>query len=363
MQNGLKNFLKKKHLCLKCQKVFYDKSTLNRHNKSHNILRNKHKLTEDFSQNTLQEIKFDKNNIRKEQKEKKKKNIKKKVMWQTNLVHEKIIPVSKVSTKKYDLFSDIIELHAHVDNILLHFKNRCQSLELSQLKSFVESKSKKHFDEIIFRAMLSLVDDGLSFYLQNAKVMIEMVSNEKRITPTLLEKRAQLLKDNIAIICTNKDMYIELTDIPNPTKVVKKSAKEFLEEVIVKFDDDEKVMEEELSKKYKLNLECIAKKIQKKKEIKDKRVENMKTYENDSQPKRLCIIARKINSVYIIERKNALPINFIVNKLVSIKDEEKVMDDIKKLVLITKGWLKFYKTYLLKDKMNDINQICELIQL
>ena len=89
----------------------------------------------------------------------------------------------------------------------------------------------------------------------------------------------------------------------------------------------------------------------------------MKKYENESQPKRLCIIARKINSIYIIERKNALLINFIVNKLVSIKDEEKVMDDIKKLVLITKGWLKFYKTYLLKDKMNDINQICELIQL
>jgi ribosomal protein L37AE/L43A len=140
-----------KYQCEDCKKYFYDKSTLNRHGKTH-------LFSCEQCKHTFQN---------------------KDVLNTHKLLHRKTreqnISENKVALTLTNLES-ILDIQKHIERLMLIFTNRGQAVELAELKNQIERISKKTLNDRILVAMLSIDPEAYSLYHFNNKVYIKLVS-------------------------------------------------------------------------------------------------------------------------------------------------------------------------------------------
>jgi hypothetical protein len=86
----------------------------------------------------------------------------------------------------------VLDLHKHIEGLLLTVTNRGQALELTEMKNYVEKIVKKNVSDEILRATLSMHPEAYSLYVLNNVVYIEIVSSSRKIDPKILEERRKL---------------------------------------------------------------------------------------------------------------------------------------------------------------------------
>ena len=195
-----KNDISGKYKCDVCNKYFFDKSTLNRHKKTHmysceqcektfqnNDTFAKHELIHTQTQVYLCEQfgkKFQSQDVIEKQ----------------TVMHKKTIKEDNFNLKVELTAEDIeliLDVHKHIEGLLAIVTNRGQSMEWSDLKSHAEKNMKRNFTDEIFSATISVVPEAYSLYLFNNIIYIQLVSNNLFINPKILEERKNNFKDSI----------------------------------------------------------------------------------------------------------------------------------------------------------------------
>jgi predicted SprT family Zn-dependent metalloprotease len=318
-----------KFQCDNCQECFFDKSTLNRHKKNH-------LYPCEHCENTFQNIAGLSNH----------KVMHRKTTEQNNIEGKAILTTENLSL--------VLDLHKHIEGLLLTVTNRGQALELTEMKNYVEKIVKKNVSDEILRATLSMHPEAYSLYVLNNVVYIEIVSSSRKIDPKILEERRKLFKNKIRALHQNDMLVVNLIDIPKTKSVMYKSALDIINENIVHFSESEEEdlndnpQTEELSRFDKLSEKIKKKQLRKLKEKK-------KINEIDWQKHRLPDLARKTNSLFIRENKSVLNINTIYRNLNTSTKE--INSDFQRLVRSSKGWLTDRNGWIRKKAM-DINIIC-----
>ena len=124
------------------------------------------------------------------------------------------------------------------DKIVSLLTNRSQAVTMKIVKDFYEKNSKVDFDELFFRAILSINFEFYKLELHEKEIHIEMAAEKKPVTPSMLRFREQRMRKELEEIIETKAKYIDLVELPMPKKKVYKSAKEVLLANIVDFGDE-----------------------------------------------------------------------------------------------------------------------------
>ena len=354
--------IKDKYQCDECLKGYFDKSTLNRHKKQHylpceicgDIFDGKSKLNSHVISHENEKII-------------KVPNItshiiiqRKQVHWANELecVHE--IPITKLPMNKQTIKS-ILYMFEEIDKIMLIFTNRNQCVTEEDLTKHYERSTKKVFDTIIFRALLSVYPESLIIELINKKLHIQIDASSKPVTPSKLVKRKDILVDKLDMLNDENALYIDLVKLPEDNKSSYKNAMEILDDNIVKLSDEEEDNFNEVEHNKLSAFERIKLKIKHNSFLKRKR--ELKIRCMDWQFKRLGTLARTINSIYFFEQKKVMKMDILLEKiryrkycLVSIKS------DLNRLIENSNGWLTLFKDMVKINSDMNINSVCELLQ-
>ena len=148
----------KRFKCDVCDKSFFDKSTLNRHSKKHQvpctICGKTFKKKED-------EINHEKEHMEDGYDASNKVIMKRRtISWANDLndIHE--IPITKLVLKD-DVIEEIKDMFSCIKRFMMIMLKRKQLCKLSELKQNYERNSKKAFNEVVFRAVLTLAPNAL----------------------------------------------------------------------------------------------------------------------------------------------------------------------------------------------------------
>ena len=258
----------------------------------------------------------------------------KQITWSSNLTNVKIMPISKVCLNEENV-KNILELQKATDRYMCQLHNRGQIITLDNLKINIASVMKKTVDEQKLLAMFSVHDNMYSFYLDNKNVCITMKTSVQKVTPTVINDRTVQFRETLFNM-KRKHSYIDLISFPEPKKNSYKSAKEIIQENILRFSFSDSESESDSGT---LNYEQIRTKIQRKNEKKLKRQHRIDSI--DWQYQRLSDLSRLINNIYISEKKKALRFNILVDRLVFIKEanHETITSDLHRLINSSNGWL------------------------
>ena len=146
---------------------------------------------------------------------------KKSVTFKSNLVDELEIPFSKVKTKGVE--EAIENLFNSVEQVMTVFTNRKQTISISGLVDHVEKQSKKTFDVLLFRVLVTF-----DLYRVNlVKGDIEVCVEEDRLTPSINNKRREKLNHDLKVSATFN--YIDVVNLPEKPTINYITAKEVIE--------------------------------------------------------------------------------------------------------------------------------------
>ena len=339
-----------KFKCKQCDKVYYDKSTLNRHQVNHchhcslcnKLFKSKKILKEHMvSHEQVQLVKKGKS-----------------LSWSSSLEDIRVIPVTKLSSQKSNLRT-IFEMFIETEKIVSSLVNRSQPVTMKIVKDFYEKNSKQDFDELFFRAILSVDYEVYKLELYEKEIHIEMASEKKPVTPSILKLREQKMREVLEEIIVTKAKYIDLVELPRPHKKVYKSAKTMLLENIVDFGDEaieKKDSEEENLKKMKMTLPELMQKVESRSKIVKER--KAKFDQIDWQAQRLPEVARLVNRLFISQEKSVIRYEALTEKMKYVRGSSKVESDLNLLIERTNGWLKTFGGWVKRDTSMEINEIC-----
>ena len=237
--------------------------------------------------------------------------------------------------------------------------NRSQPVTMKIVKDFYEKNSKQDFDELFFRAILSVDYEVYKLELHEKEIHIEIASEKKPVTPSMLKLREQKMREVLEEIIVTKAKYIDLVELPRPHKKVYKSAKTMLLENIVDFGDEaiEKIeSEEEKSKKMKMTLPELMQKVESRSKILKER--KAKFDQIDWQAQRLPEVARLVNRLFISQEKSVIRYEALTEKMKYVRGSSKVESDLNLLIERTNGWLKTFGGWVKRDTSMEINEIC-----
>ena len=247
-------------------------------------------------------------------------------------------------------------MFSSIESIMTLFINRKQLVTTNELINSVQMLTKQTFDIHIFRILVSL--DMYCVQLVNSDLIV--IVFEGKITPKIVKKRLSNLKSKLNE-CENY-LYLDLINFPEREVEKYQSAKDVIEDNIFKFDITEEVSDddEECFKEIK-NISTSLLKMAKQKN-KLKRIREKKFKQIDFQKNSMPELARIVNSIYIGEKRLTLQKSTLVEH---IKDSgystiRKIEDDLNRLISLSDGWLKvMYKDWVRKNRMIDINTLCE----
>ena len=138
--------------CDICEKTFYDKSTLNRHKKVHT-----------FVCKTCEKVFTSKDDLNKHMRYHDEKTdtvkIKKNVVCADELEDVKEIPITKIAFNS-GTSASIKQMFSSIEAFMPLAANRNKSLKLNEFKEAYENVSRKNFDELTFRALLSVYPEA-----------------------------------------------------------------------------------------------------------------------------------------------------------------------------------------------------------
>lgn len=339
----------KKYQCEKCEKFFFDKSTLNRHVRTHKfkcgLCTKMFSSKQNLEEHTM--VHQSKDAARKPQE----KQIKT-VSWSENLEEVKEIAVTKVPVN-HETFEKILDIQKHTDNILMIYHNRGQNLKMEELCDYIERQTHKTLQEITLKAMLSVNPNLYIISIFKKEMLIQMKTVLKIVTPSTLATRRCLFKSAIKEIHETSARYIDLVSFPEFKKTEYKSAIDILKQNIVHFSEDE---DEEIEQDDNLNsFAKLVKKIEKKGEKKARREKRFGQI--DWQLRRLPGLARAVNSVYCSEQKSSIKLEILASKVGN--NSKNTISDLERLIKDSKGWLIRYKDWVKRKSSANINDICK----
>ena len=348
--------------CEECGKSFYDKSTLNRHKKKHQIqcqkcgnicrcriiLKNKRKSPADV------ETKKKSNVIEHFT------NTNKHVNWDNNLENVKEIPITKISFN-LETSSRIKLMFEELERFMVFHGNRGQSIPMKKMIETYERNSKKNFDEQIFKALLTVNPEAYKIELNRNEVHIMMLGGAK---PSKMLVRQSKLREELSKLETEKPLYIDLAEIEEPKKIKYKSAKITIMENLMNFGDDVEDTEEMGVNQNKCisSYEELKKKIERKQCIKKKREKQMESV--DWQLMRLPNMIRKINNVFLTEKKASLKTEDIITQIEFMGySSNNIENDLERLIQNSNNWLTSAGGRIKRNSNMDINHVLNMFKI
>jgi Zn finger protein HypA/HybF involved in hydrogenase expression len=340
-----------KFKCRQCDKIYYDKSTLNRHQLNHchhcsqsnKVFKSKKVLKEHLvSHEQVPPVKKGKT-----------------LSWSSSLEDVKVIPVTKLSSEKRNLRT-IFEMFMVTDKIVSLLTNRSQAVTMKIVKDFYEKNSKVDFDELFFRAILSINFEFYNLELHEKEIHIEMAAEKKPVTPSMLRFREQRMRKELEEIIETKAKYIDLVELPMPKKKVYKSAKEVLLANIVDFGNElieKKESEDKKSKKMKMTLPEIIQKVESRNKIVKER--QTRFDQIDWQSKRILELARLVNRIFISQEKSVIMYGALIEKIRYVRGSSQIGCDLDLLIERSNGWLRIFGGWVKRDTSMEINEICD----
>ena len=333
--------------CEICARKYYDKSTLNRHVKSHSFrcvtcdkaFKDKKNLDEHIL--THKEV----SNVMNCEK------ASKMVSCPDNF--EDVAEIPKIKAPFNDEMVDkVLEIKQHTDKVLLIHKNRGQFMKVNDLKKYIESQTKRNLTDNMLKVMISLCPGHYAISMFKANVVIEMETSDKPVTPRTNDMRWSEFKKEIWHIHQKKEKCVDLIAFPEQQKYLYKSAKDLIEEHILKISDDEE--EDAMNDENDNHFERLLKKVKKKADKKARRGNRLKGI--DFQKNRLPQLAREVNSVYRSDQKSCIKFEVLLSRISSGSDSKR--SDLERLIRDSNGWLKMYKDWVKRKPSVDINTVC-----
>ena len=337
----------KKIKCGACHKCFFDKSTLNRHSKNHQI---PCKICGKTFKKKEDEINHEKEHMEDGDDASNKVTVKKRtISWANNLNDIREIPTTKLALKE-EVIKEIKDMLLCFKRFMVIMLKRGQLCKLSELKQIYERNSKKAFDEVVFRAVLTLAPSALE---------VEFIEGDIYINILDLENSDEIIDTRLIELKFENAHYVDLIQPPEVKKKAYKSAKETIMENIMKFEEESDNGEEVIEDNEAPFFERLKKKIEMKNAIKKKRELKMKTI--DWQLKRLPTLARLIHNIFISEQKSALKKDFLFEKVKhSDYTSTHLVSDFDRLVKQTGSWLIPFKEWVKRRSKYDINNVCNV---
>ena len=331
---------KKKFICDICEKEYFDNSTLHKHNKRKHLMKiNEVKEKDIFiNENVIKTIVKQTKNVN----------------FKENIQEVVEIPYTKASVRGKE--DEIVEMFSSIESIMTLFTNRKQLVTTNELINSVQMLTKQTFDIHIFRILVSL--DMYCVQLVNGDLIVTVF--EEKITPIIVKKILSNLKSKLNE-CQNY-LYLDLINFPERKVEKYQSAKDVIEDNIFKFDITEEVSDddEEYFKEIKNISTSLLKMVKQKNKL--KRIREKKFKQIDFQKNSMPELARIVNSIYIGEKRLTLQKSTIVEHIEysGYSTIRKIEDDLNRLISLSDGWLKvMYKDWVRKNRMIDINTLCE----
>ena len=345
----------KRFECDECKKTFHDKSTLNRHKKIHT-----------FVCKTCEKVFLSKEDLNKHKKSHSGKTrilkLKKNVIWANVLEQVKEIPTTKLAFNA-GTSGSIKQMFSSIESFLPLSANRNRSLNINEFKVAYENISKKSLDDLVFRALLSIYPEAYKVELSGNVLNVILNGKSK---PSDLTERKECFDERMKELDVTNPRYIDLIEFEERKETIYKSAKETIVENIVKFVDDDdngdidlflEVLE--LNNKFKTGFERLKNIIEIKSMKKKKRESKMKNI--DWQLLRLERLARLVNKIFLSEKKTALRLEFLEEKLIHSEYScTTVKSDLERLIKNSNGWLKIWKGWIKKNSSMDVTNVVKL---
>lgn len=319
--------------CDICKKSYFDKSTLNRHVKTHQDLEHGKK-----DSSVAEEVP----------------KPKKRLSWATNLDEIMIIPATKLILNEItsNCIREMLSCFKHFMAMML---KRAQLWKLKEIKKNYERNCRKAFDDRIFRAILSLDPSSMKSKIINNEVYINIV--DINILEEIIEKRLEEASDEAA-------PYIDLIETLEVETKQYKTAKETIMGHILKTEEKSKDDLENLVENDDQNcsvFERISRKI--KVQNKERHKRQLMLDSIDWQGKRMPKLARMIQCIFNSEDRSALKKDFLMEKIVSNGfPSANILSDFDKIIKETKGWLLSFKDFVKRKPDVDINDVCKLFK-
>ena len=357
-----------KFKCLACEKVFFDKSTLNRHRQMYcyycNVccksFRNKKAFREhSHKEETTEEVLSIEAQLGEIQVEEEEQFVAKRkcVNWNPKLEEVKEFIDSKYKINEQKL-REIYDMFKATENILMLLMNRNQAVKLIDVKQYYERNVKKDFEVNKFKAMLAINHDAYTIELYKKEIHIEMKESDENITPSILVERNQLMKNRLDEYFNNNHLYVDIFEFPEPPRSSYKTAKEVLKANILKFSDSDSDETDMENVTRKMTFPEMLERVKKKEEKKKKREANFNKI--NWQAQRLPGFARLVNRIFVTEKKSVLRIEQLLAKL-KFAQVGNAISDLNCLIKKSHGWLENVMGCIRRDSSLDINKICDLL--
>ena len=180
--------------------------------------------------------------------------------------------------------------------------------------------------------------------------------------PSDIKKRKIELECVIKEIESKKDRYIELVDLPEIKREIYKTAKETIIENIIKFDDDISLVSEDYKKDESSGFrtfEELKQKIERKNLIKKKKEQNFKQI--DFQLKRMKQLTNLVNKIFLAESRSSLKIYFLTEKIKRCEYSSiSINEDLSRLMKESNGWLKPWRGWLKRNSSIHVKDVLKL---
>ena len=138
---------------------------------------------------------------------------------------------------KDNVIEEIKDMFSCIKRFMMIILKRKQLCKLSELKQNYERNSKKTFDEVVFRAVLTLAPNALEEEIIEGDIYINILD---------LEMSDEILDSKLTELKLENAHYVDLIQPLEIKKKAYKSAKETLLENIMKLDEESGTHEEVL---------------------------------------------------------------------------------------------------------------------
>ena len=255
--------------------------------------------------------------------------------------------------------SKALEMFDNIERFMAICGSRGASVKMEKFISMYEQNSKVKFEEPMFRAILSMIPEAYRVGLNKNVLHVTFQGGAK---PSDIKKRKVELECVIKEIESKKDRYIELVDLPEIKIESYKTAKETIIENIIKFDDDTSIASEDSKKDEPagiLTFEELKQKIERKNLIKKKR--EQKFSQIDFQLKRMKQLTNLVNKIFLGESRSSLKIDFLTEKIKHCEYSSSSIDkDLKRLIKESNGWLKPWRGWLKRNSSINVKDVLKL---
>ena len=281
-----------------------------------------------------------------EPKKKSPKKTKKTVSWNDDLNTTVHIENNKVSLNKENVKS-LKFMSEHLDNLMSFMANRRQLINLNNLKIQYEKVTRTCFNFDLFQALLYL--NMYIVEIVDTQLVVSFKNIDLPITPSKANERKQQVSDMLNILTGDKKTYLFKLPLPEIKKNAYQSAKEILRENRDIESSEEEVSFKSLTEKVKHN---EAKKV--------KYNEKKKNMDEKWQRERMPNFVRIIYNIFKAEKKSALRMDYLHEKLRFILKSENIKQDIDYLTTKTNGWFSNFGKYYILETVKDPDEVLSL---